>query len=69
MHKLERITFIVIPDHHTRIMALEVGDVDVIQFVPEGEVSRLDADPEITVLTTPSVRTHFLVFRGRPTIT
>lgn len=60
--KLERIAFVVIPDHHTRIMALEAGEVDVIQFVPEKEVARLDADPEITVLTTPSVRTHFLVF-------
>jgi ABC-type transport system substrate-binding protein len=43
-------------------MALEVGEVDVIQFVPEEEVARLDAHPEITVLTTPAVRTHFLVF-------
>jgi peptide/nickel transport system substrate-binding protein len=60
--KLEKITFVVIPDHHTRIMALEAGEVDVIQFVPEGEVARLEAHPEITVLTTPSVRTHFLVF-------
>ncbi|MCL0074794.1 ABC transporter substrate-binding protein [Thermodesulfovibrionales bacterium] len=60
--KLERITFVVIPDHHTRIMALKAGEVDVIQFVPEGEVARLDAHSEITVLTTPSVRTHFLVF-------
>jgi peptide/nickel transport system substrate-binding protein len=62
--KLERITFVVIPDHHTRIMALEAGEVDVIQFVPEGEVARLDAHPEITVLTTPAVRTHFLVFNA-----
>jgi peptide/nickel transport system substrate-binding protein len=60
--KPERITFVVIPDHHTRIMALEAGEVDVIQFVPEEEVARLDAHPEITVLTTPAVRTHFLVF-------
>jgi peptide/nickel transport system substrate-binding protein len=60
--KLERITFVVIPDHHTQIMALEAGEVDVIQFVPEGEVARLNAHPAITVLTIPSVRTHFLVF-------
>ncbi|NKQ39185.1 MAG: ABC transporter substrate-binding protein [Methanosarcinales archaeon] len=59
---LEKITFVVIPDHHTRVMALEAGEVDVSRFIPESEVARLNADLEITVLTTPSVRTHFLVF-------
>jgi peptide/nickel transport system substrate-binding protein len=62
--KLEKITFAVIPDHSTRIMALEAGEVDVIKFVPEIEVARLEAHPKITVLTTPSVRTHFLVFNN-----
>ncbi|NKQ39186.1 MAG: hypothetical protein HF967_06935 [Methanosarcinales archaeon] len=62
--KLEKITFAIIPDAHTRIMALEAGEIDVTQWVPPEEVAWLDARPGITVLTTPSVRTDFLIFNS-----
>ncbi len=47
--KLDRITFKVIPDHTTRVIALLAGEVDFITTVPLPDIRRLDKDPEITI--------------------
>ncbi|MBT9159731.1 MAG: ABC transporter substrate-binding protein [Dehalococcoidia bacterium] len=59
---LEKVTFKVIPDATTRVMALERQEVDMIIKVPEAEVSRLDGEPDITVHRRLTTFTDFLQF-------
>jgi peptide/nickel transport system substrate-binding protein len=47
--QLERITYRVIPDEATRIVALEAGEVDVVIGVPPAEVQRLEQDSNFIV--------------------
>ena len=59
---LEKVTFRVVPDATTRVMALERQEVDMIIKVPEAEVSRLDGEPDITVHRRLTTITDFLQF-------
>nr|CBH39675.1 ABC transporter, solute-binding protein [uncultured archaeon] len=46
---LDKVIFRNIPDAQTRVLALEAGEVDLIQEVQRSEVSILEANPDITV--------------------
>ena len=59
---LEKVTFRVIPDATTRVMALEGQEVDMIIKVPEAEVSRLEVELGITVYRRLTTFTDFLQF-------
>lgn len=60
--KLSELVFKVIPDDAARVVALETGEVDVIVRIPPLDIPRLEADPEIYIDNTASVRTIFIGF-------
>ncbi|MCL0073503.1 ABC transporter substrate-binding protein [Dehalococcoidia bacterium] len=64
---LEKVTFRVVPDATTRVMALERQEVDMIIKVPEAEVSRLDGEPDIVVYRRLTTFTDFLQFNCQRT--
>jgi peptide/nickel transport system substrate-binding protein len=47
---VDRITFRFIPEHTTRLAALESGEVNAIEGIPEADESRLAADSRFEVL-------------------
>ena len=59
---LQEVTFRVIPDDASRVSALERGEVHVAVRVPPFDIPRLEANPKITILQTPSVRTVYVGF-------
>jgi peptide/nickel transport system substrate-binding protein len=54
-----------ITDDNARVLALQAGDVDAINFVPPSRVTELDADPNIDVLQFPSTKTTYLTLNDR----
>ena len=60
--ELEKVTFKVIPEASTRVMALETGEVDMILKVPEYDVSRLETKEGIEVYRKLTTFTDFLQF-------
>ncbi|MCL0066353.1 ABC transporter substrate-binding protein [Thermodesulfovibrionales bacterium] len=64
---LEKVTFRVVPDATTRVMALERQEVDMIIKVPEAEVSRLEVEPDIVVYRRLTTFTDFLQFNCQRT--
>jgi ABC-type transport system substrate-binding protein len=57
---LSEVTFRVISDDASRVVALEKGDVQVAVQIPPSDIPRLKAGPKIKIMTTPSVRTIYL---------
>jgi len=57
---LEEITFRVIPDDASRVVALETGEVHVAVRIPPFDIPRLKADPRIRIDNTASVRTIYM---------
>jgi peptide/nickel transport system substrate-binding protein len=53
---VERVIFKVIPDALTRVAALRIAQVDIIQAVPQDLVDELEEHPEIQVLSAPGTR-------------
>ncbi|MCE5208729.1 MAG: ABC transporter substrate-binding protein [Chloroflexi bacterium] len=51
--KLDEIILKFIPDDNARIMALQAGEVDAINYPPFSRVAELEADPNIEVLKFP----------------
>jgi peptide/nickel transport system substrate-binding protein len=51
-----------IADGNTRLMALQSGEVDAATDIPIDNISILEKDDKIEVLTAPSLRTHMLLF-------
>jgi peptide/nickel transport system substrate-binding protein len=47
---IDRVTFRFIPEHSTRMAALESGEVNAIEGVPEADQARLQSDPRFEVL-------------------
>lgn len=64
---LDQISFKVIPDASTRVMALENGELDMIIKVPEYDVKRLEAEEGIQVHRKLSTFTDFLQFNCNKT--
>ncbi|RIH85415.1 Glutathione-binding protein GsiB [Meiothermus luteus] len=59
---IERLRFLAVPEAATRMALVETGQAHVAVRVPPQDVQRLNARPEIEVVTTPSVRTIFFYF-------
>lgn len=59
---LDVVTFNVIPEASTRVMALETKEVDMIVKLPEYEVSRLEKEPDVNVYRKLTTFTDFLQF-------
>lgn len=60
--ELTKVTFKVIPEVSTRVMALETGEVDMILKVPEYDVIRLEKEQGINVYKKHTTFTDFLQF-------
>jgi ABC-type transport system substrate-binding protein len=58
---IERLVFRTVPEDTTRVAMLESGEVDVAR-VPPQDVSRLNANPNVTVENVSGVRTIFIYF-------
>lgn len=59
---IERLRFLAVPEATTRMALVETGQAHVAVRVPPQDVQRLNARPEIDVVTTPSVRTIYFYF-------
>jgi peptide/nickel transport system substrate-binding protein len=57
---VSRVIFRVIPDALTRVAALKVGEVDIIQGVPLDKVGMLTEDPDIQVLMAPGTQPKWM---------
>jgi len=57
---VNRVIFRVIPDALTRVAALRVGEVDIIQGVPLDQVDMLSQDPDIQVLMAPGTQPKWM---------
>jgi ABC-type transport system substrate-binding protein len=57
---LSEVTFRVIPDDASRVVALEKGEVHVAVQIPPSDIPRLNANPRIKIITTPSARTIYI---------
>lgn len=65
--KLERIVLKAIPDHETRIKALEAGEVDLITDNLPHHVSMLKRNPELKMFIEPASTSHFIIFNNNKT--
>lgn len=61
---LSEVTFRVIPDDASRVVALETGEVHVAVRIPPFDIPRLKANPKIDIIHSPSVRTIYLGFNA-----
>jgi peptide/nickel transport system substrate-binding protein len=59
---LTEVTYRVIPDDASRVVALETGEVHVAVRIPPFDIPRIKANPKLTVVHTPSVRTIYMGF-------
>jgi len=59
---LTELTFRVIPDDASRVVALETGEVHAAVRIPPFDIPRLKANRKLTVVETPSVRTIYMGF-------
>lgn len=61
---LEEVTWRVIPDDASRVVALETGEVHAAVRIPPFDIPRLKANPKLTVMDAASVRTIYLGFNA-----
>jgi len=59
---LQEVTWRVIPDDASRVVALETGEVHAAVRIPPFDIPRLKADKKLAVLSAASVRTIYLGF-------
>jgi glutathione transport system substrate-binding protein len=59
---IETVVFRVIREDGARLVEIEAGTVDVAIRVPPAEAARLEADPNINIVTTPGLRTIYIFF-------
>jgi peptide/nickel transport system substrate-binding protein len=53
---VDRMIYLEVPDQTTRVAALQVGEVDMVQEFPAELVSRLEADPNVALYDQPPLR-------------
>jgi ABC-type transport system substrate-binding protein len=59
---VERLVFLAVPENTTRMALVESGEADVAVRVPPQDISRLNANPNITVENVSSLRTIYIYF-------
>ena len=60
--RVEYINWRVIPEGASRTIALETGEVEYVAHVAFPDIPRLQENPNITVLTVPGSRIHYMLF-------
>ncbi len=63
--KLDEIVLKYIPDDNARIMALQAGEVDAINYPPLQRIPELKNDPNIEVLQFPAAQIHHIIINHR----
>ena len=58
--KIKKITFRILPEDATRIAALESGEADLITYLPTDAIERVEANPNLKMLTTQEGRIQFV---------
>lgn len=59
---LSEVIFRAMPDDASRMTALEKGAVHVATQIPPSDLARLEGNPNVTILQTPSVKTIYMGF-------
>ena len=59
---LDRVEWHAVAEDNTRILKVQVGELDAALFVPFNRLAELEANPEIQVLLDPSSRTDHIIF-------
>lgn len=59
---IDRLVFKVVQEDGARLVEVEAGAVDIAVRVPPAEAARLDANPNVDVITTPGLRTIYIFF-------
>ncbi len=62
---LDTVTFNIVPEDSTRVVQVETGEADVAVFIPPYERERLEAEPDVEVVQTESLRTIYAGFHTR----
>ncbi len=65
--KIGKLKFVVIPDSDTRLAQLMTGQVDWIWRVPSDQADQLKSMPNVTVLSSETMRVGFLTLNSRGT--
>jgi len=60
--RVEYIHWRIIPEGTSRTIALEAGEVEYVAHVAPPDIPRLEDNPNITVITVPSIRIHYMLF-------
>jgi peptide/nickel transport system substrate-binding protein len=63
--KTKNIEFVSIPDDNTRILQLQSGEIDAMEYVPLNRVAELQNDPNVTVDLFPSTFVQSLLMNTR----
>ena len=56
----EKMTFVVLPDDSSRVIALETGKVDMIYAVPSGDFNRLSESKDVKIVKAPGLLLFYL---------
>jgi peptide/nickel transport system substrate-binding protein len=59
---LSEVTFRAISNEASRVVALEKGEVQVAVQIPPSHIPRLKVNPQIKIITTPSIKTIYMGF-------
>ena len=59
---IEGLRFLSVPENTTRMALVETGEAHVAVRVPPQDIARLNANPNVTVVNAPSVRTIYIWF-------
>jgi peptide/nickel transport system substrate-binding protein len=55
------ITFRILPENATRLAALQAGEVDIAEALPPDKLEEVEADENLSVVSSPTLRVDFLV--------
>ena len=61
----DQIKFVNIPDDNTRVLQLQSGDIDAMEYLPLSRVGELKDDPNVTVQLIPSTFVQYLLPNNR----
>lgn len=62
--QIKNVTIRPLPDANSRVLALQKGEVDIVQDLPPALADEIKKHPDLRVSAVPSIRVHFLVLRA-----
>jgi len=63
--RIETLTFIAIPDQQWRLLALEAGEVDIVDSVSTFDLEWAEASPDINVVRRPNLSNNYIGFNAQ----